>query len=179
MKQYHTYLHRSHDGRVFYVGCASAYIERESLLTRYQRAYAKSGHLPAWYESAGKGYSVEIIEHFTDRSAAFLAEKELIQKMRECGEPLVNVCDGGPGMPGAKDSDEVRRKKSITKIGELNPMYGKTGAAHPNSRKVLDATTGVVYDSVLLASEAHGLKMKTLYNWLSGHRPNPTKLEFA
>lgn len=26
---------------------------------------------------------------------------------------------------------------------------------------------------------AHGLKMKTLYNWLSGHRPNPTSLELA
>ena len=179
MKQYHTYLHRGSDVRVFYVGCASAYMERETLCSKYQRAYANSGHMPAWYAAAGAGYSVEILEHFTERTAAFDSEKRLIKEMRQRGEPLVNLCDGGPGMPGAKDSADVRRKKSVTKIGALNPMHGKTGALHPNSRRVRDRDTGAIFDSVLIAAEARGFKMKTLYNWLSGHRPNPTTLEFA
>lgn len=80
---------------------------------------------------------------------------------------------------GKKLPDWWRQRISAGKIGSLNPMHGKTGAAHPNSRKVRDAATGEVYDSVLIASEARGCKMKTLYNWLSGHRPNPTTLEFA
>jgi hypothetical protein len=68
---------------------------------------------------------------------------------------------------------------AIGKIGKRNPMYGKTGASHPMSRKVVDRLTGATYDSVQIAAEALGHKMKTLYNWLSGHRPNPTTLEFA
>lgn len=179
MKQYHTYLHRSKDGRVFYVGCASAYTNRETMKAKYQRAFSRSGHIEEWYVAAASGYSVEILEHFTRRAAAFAAERSLISEMRQRGEPLVNICDGGPGMPGAKDSDAVRRKKAITKMGPLNPMYGKTGAQHPNSRRVRDRSTGIVFDSVLIAAEARGFKMKTLYNWLSGHRPNPTTLEFA
>ena len=65
------------------------------------------------------------------------------------------------------------------KVGVRNPMFGKTGAAAPNSRRVVDRMTGVAYDSVQIAADAHGVKMKTLYNWLSGHRPNTTTLEFA
>jgi hypothetical protein len=64
------------------------------------------------------------------------------------------------------------------KIGEKNPMFGKTGAAHPNSRRVINKETGVVYDSVQIAADSLGYKMKTLYNWLSGHRINNTNLEF-
>ena len=72
-----------------------------------------------------------------------------------------------------------RDRTSIKKIGKLNPMYGKVGALHHNSRKVLNVVTGTMYDSVRVAAEANNYKMKTLYNWLSGHRLNPTKLEFA
>lgn len=63
--------------------------------------------------------------------------------------------------------------------GPNNYMRGRVGALHPNSRKVVDRHTGQTFDSVLLAAEHRGVKMKTLYNWLSGHRPNPTALEFA
>ncbi len=90
--------------------------------------------------------------------------------------------NGGNGdvvKTGDKLPESWRKNIAAAKIGALNPMHGKTGPAHPNSRKVRDAATGALYDSVLLAAEAHGFKMKTLYNWLSGHRPNPTTLELA
>lgn len=80
---------------------------------------------------------------------------------------------------GKKLPDWWKQRIAAAKVGVLNPMHGKTGAAHPNSRRVRDTKDGAVYDSVLIASEACGYKMKTLYNWLSGHRPNPTTLEFA
>lgn len=80
---------------------------------------------------------------------------------------------------GKKLPDWWKQRIAATKVGTLNPMHGKTGPDHPNSRKVRDTVSGEVFDSVLIASEAHGHKMKTLYNWLSGHRKNPTKLEFA
>ena len=82
-------------------------------------------------------------------------------------------------LKGKKLPDWWKSRIAETKVGTLNPMYGKTGSAHHNSRKVRDAETGSIYDSVLIAAESNGFKMKTLYNWLSGHRPNPTSLEFA
>lgn len=87
--------------------------------------------------------------------------------------------NGGVVKCGDTLPESWRKNIAATKLGERNPMFGKTGAAHPNSRKVRDKETGEIYDSVLIAANNHGHKMKTLYNWLSGHRPNPTALEFA
>ncbi len=179
MKEFYTYLHRGSDGRVFYVGCATTNPNKRGTRARLQRAYATSGHAPAWHAAAAGGYAVEILDKYQDKSVAFDHERKLIAELREAGEPLVNICSGGPGMPGAKDSDEVRMKKSVTKVGYLNPMFGKTGAANPNSRKVINKETGDVYDSVSIAADAFGVKLKTLYNWLSGHRKSPLPLEFA
>jgi hypothetical protein len=94
-------------------------------------------------------------------------------------ESRKNGGNGGVVKPGDKLPESWRNNIAAKKVGKLNPMYGKTGAAHPNSRKVKDNQSGDIYDSVKIAAEALGFKMKTLYNWLSGHRPNPTSLEFA
>ncbi len=80
---------------------------------------------------------------------------------------------------GKKLSDSWKDNIARGKIGDKNPMFGKIGKDHPNSRRVVNVKTGGIYDSVLLAAEYHGYKMKTLYNWLSGHRKNPTDLRFA
>lgn len=63
--------------------------------------------------------------------------------------------------------------------GPNNYMRGRNGEKAPNKREVVDQETSIKYPTVLLASEAIGVKMKTLYNWLSGHRPNPTSMRFA
>ena len=104
------------------------------------------------------------------RSAAWVAS------MREARKGGGN---GGVVKLGDKLPAEWCASIAETKRGKANPMHGRTGAASPVSRKVRDRETGAVYDSVQIASEARGCKMKTLYNWLSGHRPNPTTLEFA
>lgn len=104
------------------------------------------------------------------RSAAWVAS---IREARKGGG------NGGVVKRGDKLPAEWCASIAATKRGKANPMHGRTGAAHPNSRKVRDRATGAVFDSVLQAADAKGCKMKTLYNWLSGHRPNPTTLEFA
>lgn len=178
-KVFYTYLHVDLNGQVFYVGCATKHKNKRGVKAKTQRAYAKDGHNAAWLAVAQFGYSVVILQEHTDRDAAFAQEREYIAAFRAAGMPLVNICDGGSGCPGVKNSADTKRKKSVTKIGALNPMYGKTGSAHPTSRKVRDRETGVVFDSVQIAADSLGFKMKTLYNWLSGHRQNPTTLEFA
>lgn len=90
-----------------------------------------------------------------------------------------NGGNGGVVKLGDKLPASWRANIAAQKIGNLNPMFGKTGAAHPMSRPVVHLHAGVFYDSVDEAANAFGYKMKTLYNWLSGHRPNPTALRFA
>lgn len=178
-KEYYTYLHRNNSGHVFYVGCATTNPKKRGVRAKLQRAYSTSGHSMVWDETAKNGYAVEILSFFNTKIEAYTEEVKLIAQYRADGEPLVNICSGGAGVPGAKDSSDVRRKKSITKIGNLNPMHGKTSGKSPVARPVIHMQSGVFYDSIQEAADVFGYKMKTLYNWLSGHRTNPTSLEFA
>jgi hypothetical protein len=87
--------------------------------------------------------------------------------------------NGGVVRLGDKLPEWWRERIAATKIGDKNPMFGKTGARHPQSRAVVDCATGVTYPSVSAAADATGTKMKSLYNMLSGHRSNSTSLRFA
>lgn len=87
--------------------------------------------------------------------------------------------NGGVVKCGDKLPESWRLAISAGQRGPNNYMRGRTGAAHPNSRMVVDRTTGAIYASVQIAADVLGFKMKTLYNWLSGHRTNPTTLELA
>lgn len=178
-KKFYTYLHRDRVGRAIYVGCATANPRKRGVRAKLQRAFSTSGHTAAWKTATEGGYTVEVLSMFDNRCDAFAHERKSIAELRLAGEPLTNICDGGPGALGAKDSPDTRRKKAVSKIGERNPMYGVRGLEHPMSRVVVHTLAGVFYESVQDAADIHGFKMKTLYNWLSGHRPNPTPLEFA
>ena len=87
-----------------------------------------------------------------------------------------NGGNGGVVKMGDKLPEEWKEKIAVSKLGSKNPMFGKTGKDHPISRKVLDIKSNLEYESVSEAAEKNGYKMKTLYNWLSGFRPNPTNL---
>ena len=85
-----------------------------------------------------------------------------------------------------KFSEEHKKKISLSKKGinlttEHKTKIGNSvkGENNPVAKKVIDISTGVVYNSVKEAAESNGIKMKTLYNFLSGHRPNKTTLKFA
>lgn len=90
-----------------------------------------------------------------------------------------NGGNGGVVCKGDKLSASWRKNISEGQKGPNNYMRGRTGAKSHVSRKVLDQFTGVVYDSISIAAESNNYNMKTLYNWLSGHRNNPTTLVFA
>lgn len=67
---------------------------------------------------------------------------------------------------------------AAAKVGDRNPMHGRTGAAHPTSRRVV-CESGAEYPSVTAAARAAGLRMQTLHNMLTGFRPNSTTMRFA
>lgn len=71
--------------------------------------------------------------------------------------------------------DRIRAKK----FGADNPMYGRTGEAHPTRRAVIDTDSGTIYPTTTAAAKAKGLRMQTLHNMLTGFRPNSTSMRFA
>lgn len=89
-----------------------------------------------------------------------------------------NGGNGGVVRKGDKLPDWWRERISKSVMGENNSMFGVTGEQHHNSRKVVDTQTNEIYVSVSEASQKYGYKMKTLFNWLTGFRPNPTTLQF-
>lgn len=61
------------------------------------------------------------------------------------------------GNSAGKHSEETKKKISQAQLGEKNHMYGKTGALNATSKKVLELTTGITYDSASLAANKLGL----------------------
>lgn len=80
---------------------------------------------------------------------------------------------------GKKLPDWWKEKIAVTKVGDKNPMFGKTGSAHHRSRRVVDRETGASYPSMTAAANSIGMKVGTLYNMLVGTNTNRTQMEFA
>ena len=183
--KYCVYVHKRKDnGQIFYVGRCSRHESTRNIgLKKYRRAYDFNQRSHRWFDvlREGGGVDVEIIHVTDDKDDVCKYEHDLVDVLgRELinNGLLVNECAGGRGAPKQPNSKVTRMKKSISKIGSRNPMYGKKGFKHPNSKAVVNTMSGNLYESVSQAAEECGYKMKTLYNWLSGHRKNPTDLRF-
>lgn len=159
-----------------------AYFETDMLACEFER------ELIAWYgrskltnlTDGGEGSVGVVMSEAAKKKLSVHAQKprsdawvQSIRKARAGGG------NGGVVKTGDKLPASWVANLAAAKLGAKNPMFGITGALHRNSRKVRDAATGLTYDSVSIAATARGYKMKTLYNWLSGHSRNPTTLEFA
>ncbi len=85
--------------------------------------------------------------------------------------------DGNGGVVKRDDKlpQSWRDNLALAKLSDKNPNYGKITKV---ARKVIDDFTKQVYPSVGKAVDNYNLKMKTLYNMLSGHRTNNTSLRF-
>lgn len=127
-----------------------------------------------------------------DGHAGFLISDERRKQMSEYAKGQRSVAwvkairvarknggNGGVVKKGDKLPTAWRKNISNGQKGPNNYMRGRTGKAAPNRREVINEETGEKYPTTLIAAEAFGLNMKTLYNMLSGHRPNKTKLRFA
>lgn len=87
--------------------------------------------------------------------------------------------NGGVVKAGDTLPDQWVKNIAAAKVGDKNPMYGRRGLDHPNTRAVVLREYGYVFESIQSAADFFGMSMKSLYNMLSGHRKNKTNLEFA
>lgn len=87
--------------------------------------------------------------------------------------------NGGVVKHGDKLPADWKAAIAKTKVGNRNPMYGKTGIEHPLSRPVVNIQNGVFFESVAEAADALGYTMQTFHKWMTGARPNKTLWRFA
>lgn len=130
--------------------------------------------------NGGEG-SVAVV--MSDATRAKLSELAKAPRTQAWVDSMRAARAGGGNGGVVKTGDRLpawwREKIAATKVGVANPMHGKRGLDHPCSRAVVNVGYGYVFASVQEAADFFGVKMKTLHNQLSGHRPNKFNLEFA
>lgn len=93
---------------------------------------------------------------------------------------------------GKKMSEEQKLKISISNKGRIKSPKECTAISERlkgnkynlnrvlnNDRFILNLETGIYYENVISAANAYNYKLKSLYNWLTGHRYNNTNLIFV
>ena len=90
-----------------------------------------------------------------------------------------NGGNGGVVKRGDKLPQSWKDNIAATKLGADNPMFGRTGEKHPNSKRVINIATGEQYPSVTRAAAVLGLRMQTLHNMLTGFRKNHTVMRLV
>lgn len=127
--EHYVYLHRrKSDGSIFYVGAGKG-----------SRCRAKCGRSKFWLATVTKhGLVIELLKTGMtfDESRAF--EIETIKRLREEGERLCNMTDGGEGLNGLKHRQDTKAKISANNIGKNS---GKTHTAEAR-KKMSAARTG-------------------------------------
>ena len=95
-----------------------------------------NSHLQASVNKYGIGLFKFNIELECDVKLLLIEERKVINKYnsndRTCG---YNVNDPEHAFLNKKHSEETKKKLSLQKIGNKNPMYGKFGNKHPNYDK--------------------------------------------
>ena len=103
---FYVYEHiRLDTNTVFYVGKGTG--------RRCFEARRRNQHWKRVVSKAG-GFDVRIVVDKIDEELAFLAEQELIAKLKLQGLTLTNITDGGEGTSGYQHTDEARIKFSKT-----------------------------------------------------------------
>ena len=140
-------------------------------------------------------YEVQILK--TDLSWKEACELEIIliayygRKNNNTGI-LCNMTDGGEGSYGRKQTDETKLKISLANSGRKSITKGRIKSIEHrlkisnskkgkknllNSKKVIDTSTGIIYNSIREVSGTFNINYSTLAAFLNGNRKNKTSFK--
>lgn len=99
---FYVYTHSTPEGSVFYVGKGTGH-----------RAYSSGKRPLAWREMVSKhnGICIKIVARYDCEQEAFAYERRLICDLRSGGVELINATDGGAGVVGYYQTEELRAHK--------------------------------------------------------------------
>lgn len=165
-------------------------ISREGVVIRLKTGKALSqsvnscGYRVVALRKDGRGWRTTIGRVHRLLAEAFIPNPEnKVQVNHKDGNKLNNSLDN---LEWATPKENVHHALSLglMRIAERkrNPDYkwaiAKTGADCKRSKKVIDNSTGVVYDTIKLAAEAKGIKYDSLIGRLIGRAKNNTTLSY-
>lgn len=134
-KSFYVYAHKSHDGRVFYIGKGTG-----------KRAWATARRSVRWQRHAEKhGLCVHIVQRNMPEPCAFTLEKILISQIGM--KNLCNMTTGGEGTSGRVPSKEQREKCRMKNKGKIPHQSTKAAAKKKNSKPV-GTTCGLRFNSL-------------------------------
>ena len=85
----------------------------------------------------------------------------------------------GKAKKGKKQNIEHINKRVISKKGYIHSFETKNKIALKHNKILLDLTTGIFYDSILIAAKTFNINRSTLQAMLSGRFKNKTNLIYA
>lgn len=124
MNTYYVYAYIREDGTPYYIGKG-----------KNDRAWQKYSHTVAVPKDLSR---IQILQEHLLESEALDLEIQLIAQYgrKDLGTGILrNRTNGGDGTSGHINSPETRQRKSLSKQGQNNPMFGKTGSLHHNFGK--------------------------------------------
>lgn len=93
-------------------------------------------------------------------------------------KPEVNHIDGNKLNNSIENLEWVTRSENIQHSFKIGLNYGRKGAKHKRSRKIINTTTNIIYDSIVDAANKNNIKMNTLWDYLNKRYPNKTNLKY-
>lgn len=149
-----------------------------------------------FYEVLHKGLNCKLTEYSDKKGELSEATKNKISKSNKGKQDLRGDKNPMFGKKHSEESKEKMRQNLPNYKGENNPMFGKsamkgrhhndvtkqklkelfTGGKSYNAKKVIDTSTGIVYEAASVAAEILGINKYTLRSYLNGHSKNKTTL---
>lgn len=180
------YINKRLDNKeIFYVGISKG----------ISRPYSKSGRNNWWKKIVEKtDYEVFIIKDDISWKEACIIEISLIKELKELGNNLCNLTNGGEGTLGYLFTEEHKKKLSEKGKGRIfseehkrklreNNKSSKLPKKEKISRKkretfrVIDSKSKIIYPSIDYVCKKYGYKYGTLEAKLKGRIKNNTNFK--
>lgn len=156
-----------------------------------QQRFLKGGYVKGWKHSPE---SIEKIKQTRLKNGGWIVNEETKNKISEANKGKKRSEETKLKISIAKSdkklSKEHKENLSKNKTGYLNPMFGKNKEQHHNfgkkwiqknirfTKKIIDKKTGIIYDSINIASKELNIPKSTLNKYVLGYNEKITNFKY-